>query len=361
MRSWLTEDVIIDNQADLQSKFDTAGLKHNVVTGLTLSSEQNERRTRVAENSQTTLLNPNPNDIYEGEIIESPIVGDVTGKSFALYAFDTVELNQKWELNGGLRYDYFDVDGTTTLGLPVARLDKMLSWRAGSVFKPAEKFSLYAAAGTSLNPSLEGLSYQTANTAIEPEKTFTYEAGGKFELLDSRLSINGAIFRVDKTNARTPGLTPDEPPQVLEGRQRVDGLEFSVSGTIIRHWEIFGGYTYLDSEILESNNPLEVGRNLQNTPKHSLSFWSTYEFPHGISLGGGPRYVSKRFGNNINTRFVDGYWLLDLMASYPLTHFMDLRLNIYNVTDEYYFDRLGGGHLIPGAARSAMVSVGFSK
>ncbi len=361
MRSWLTEDIIIDNQADLQSKFNTAGLKHNIVTGLSLTNEQNERHTRVAANSQTTLLNPNPNDVYEGEIVESPIVGDVIGKSFALYAFDTVELNQKWDLNGGLRYDYFDVDGTTTLGLPVARLDKMLSWRAGTVFKPTEKSSLYAAAGTSLNPSLEGLSYQTANTAIEPEKTYTYEAGGKFDVLNSRLSINGAIFRVDKTNARTPGLTPDEPVQVLEGRQRVDGLEFSASGTINRHWEIFGGYTYLESEILESNNPLEVGKDLQNTPKHSLSFWLTYEFPHGFTLGGGPRYVSKRFGNNINTRFVDGYWLLDLMASYPITKFMDLRLNLYNVTDEYYFDRLGGGHLIPGAARAVLFSVGFNK
>ncbi len=361
MRSWLTEDIILDNQSDFQKYFKTGDIEHSLVTGLSLTHEGNERGTRTAPNSPTTLLNPNPNDVYTGEITVSPIVGDVTGKSFALYAFDTVKLNQKFEINGGLRYDYFDVDGITTLGAPVSRLDKMLSWRAGAVFKPTDITNLYVAAGSSLNPSLEGLSYQTANTAIEPEKSYTYEAGSKFDFLNSRLSVNGAIFRVEKTNARTPGLTPDDPPQVLEGRQRVDGFEFSAAGRITRHWELFGGYTFLNSKVVESNNPLEVGKELQNTPRHSLSFWTTYEFPLHITVGGGPRYVSQRYGNTINTRFVDGYWLLDLMASYPITGFMDLRLNVYNVTDEYYFDRLGGGHLIPGASRAALVSVGFRR
>jgi catecholate siderophore receptor len=32
---------------------------------------------------------------------------------------------------------------------------------------------------------------------------------------------------------------------------------------------------------------------------------------------------------------------------------------LYNLNDAYYFDRLGGGHLIPGAGRSAMVSTNF--
>ena len=71
--------------------------------------------------------------------------------------------------------------------------------------------SLYASYGSSLSPSLEGLSYSTSNTSIPPEKTYTTEAGAKWELAGSRLLLSGALFRVAKDNARTPGLLPDGP------------------------------------------------------------------------------------------------------------------------------------------------------
>ena len=120
-----------------------------------------------------------------------------------------------------LRLERFDVDGVTTALAPVARVDKMNSVRGAVIYKPKQSGSLYASYGTSLNPSLEGLSYNTANTAIEPEKTYTTEVGTKWDLIGARVSVNGALFRVYKTNARTPGLLPDDPPQVLQGKQRV--------------------------------------------------------------------------------------------------------------------------------------------
>ena len=47
------------------------------------------------------------------------------------------------------------------------------------------------------------------------------------------------------------------------------------------------------------------------------------------------------------------------MAGFPLNDKLDLRLNVYNLTDTFFFDRLGGGHLIPGPARSASISTNF--
>ncbi|HEU4596282.1 MAG TPA: TonB-dependent siderophore receptor [Pyrinomonadaceae bacterium] len=369
MRSWLTEDDIWDNQTDLRAAFDTGKVNHTLVAGLALTREHNVRRTRTAPNSQTTLLNPNAEDLYTGAITLNPFVGDITANSQALYAFDTARVGEKWEFNGGLRWDRFDAAGVTvgttsvpgafTPGTPVARVDRMLSFRAGAVFKPREEGSIYAAYGTSLSPSLEGLSYGTANTAIDPEKTYTFEAGSKWEMFGNRLLLTGAVFRVEKTNARTPGL-PGEPPQVLDGRQRVDGVELSASGRIVRGWQLFAGYTFLDSEIVESNTAAEVGKEIQNTPRNSLSLWTTYNTPWKLELGGGARFVGRRFGNNTNTRQVEGYWLLDLMASYPLGRHVDLRLNVNNLTDEFYFDRLGGGHLVPGTARTVTLSTGFN-
>ena len=53
------------------------------------------------------------------------------------------------------------------------------------------------------------------------------------------------------------------------------------------------------------------------------------------------------------------YWKLDASAAYELNSWLSLRLNLYNVTDERYIDRVGGGHFVPGATRSATVTTGL--
>jgi len=362
LRSWQTRDGVWDNQTDFTASFLTGSVEHSLITGVDITRENNIRGTRTAPNMLTTLLNPNPNDVFPGTITISPIVGDVTGNSQAVYLFDTAKFGKRWELIGGLRWDRFQADGLTTTGLPVARVDKMLSGRAGVVFKPLPQGSIYASYGTSLNPSLEGLSYNTANTVIDPEKTYTFEAGAKWDFFGGKMLVSGAGFRVDKTNARTPGVSANDPPQVLEGRQRVDGAELSVTGNVTREWQVLAGYTFLDSETLDSNitTPItEIGKELVNTPRNSFNLWTTYRLPMSLSLGGGARFVGKRFGNTTNTRFVDAYWTFDFMASYPISNHVDLRLNLYNLTDTFYFDRLGGGHVVPGPGRSATISTSF--
>ena len=359
MRSWLTEDRVWDNQTDFIARFSTGTVEHSLITGVNLTREHNTRKTRTALNMPTTLLNPNPDDVFTGVITTSPIVGDVTANSQAVYLFDTAKLGKKWELNGGLRWDRFDADGITTTGTPVSRVDRMLSVRAGAVFKPLPQGSVYASYGTSLNPSLEGLSYNTANTVIDPEKTYTVEAGSKWDFFGGRMLLSGAIFRVEKLNARTPGVSPGDPPQVLEGKQLVMGLELSAEGNITREWQVLAGYTFLDSTTVESSVVGEIGKELVNTPPHSFNVWSTYRLPSGFHFGGGARFVDRRFGNTINTRFVDAYWTFDAMASYPISSHVDLRLNISNLTDKYYFDRIGGGHIVPGPGRMAMLSTSF--
>jgi catecholate siderophore receptor len=359
MRSWLTEDKIWDNQTDFIAHFSTGKIEHALVTGVNISRENNTRVTRTAGNMLTTLLDPNPDDIFTGAITINPIAGDVTANSQALYVFDTAKLGSKWELNGGLRWDRFDADGiVTATGAPVSRVDRMLNTRVGLVFKPSSQGAIYASYGTSLNPSLEGLSYNTANTVIDPEKTYTLEAGSKWDFFSGRVLVSGAVFRVEKLNARTPGL-PNEPPQVLEGKQRVDGIELSVEGSLTKAWQVLAGYTLLDSRTIDSNNPAEIGKELVNTPRNSFNVWSTYTVRNSFHFGGGARFVDRRFGNTINTRFVDGYWTFDAMASYPISKHMDLKLNLYNLTDKFYFDRIGGGHIVPGPGRAAMLSTIF--
>ncbi len=358
MRSWIAEDRIVDSQTDLRILGKTGGVQHSLVTGAAFTNERNLRQNRTGTNASTTLLNPNPDDHYEGTVVTSPIIGNMTGNTQSVWAFDTLKFGRHWEAVGGLRWERFAVDGVNATGVPVAQTVNYPSLRAALIYKPVESASIYASAGNSVSPSLEGLSYSTSNTNIPPEKTYTAEAGTKWEVAQRRLLLSGALFQVRKDNARTPGLLPTDPPQVLAGRQISQGLELSATGSITRSLRVLGSYTLIDARIRSSNTPAEVGRYFQNTPRNSASIWVTYS-ARRFTLGLGPRFMGRRFGNNTNTRRVDAYTTLDAMASYTVNRHLDLRFNVSNFNNAYYFERLGGGHLVPGPARFAMFTTNF--
>lgn len=371
MRAWKANDDIVDSQTDVTAKFKTGAIEHSMVFGGSLSYEKNERNFLTAFNATTNLLNPNPHDVYAGAFLLSPLRGDVTAKSQAVYFFDTIKFNKQWEFVGGLRWDRFDADGVNVnltpepdVFVPLARVDKILSGRASLIFKPVERGSIYAAFGTSANPSLEGLLYVPAGVNLDPEKTKTYEVGTKWDFFGNRLLFSGAAFNVDKTNARTTNI---DGTVTLDGDVRVRGIELSATGNVTRNLQLFSGYTFLDSEIVESKASTvvngvriyEQGKELLNTPRNSFNLWATYTWDR-LFFGGGPRFVGRRFGNNINTRFVDSYVVVDAVVSYKLSKNIDLRLNANNIGDKYYIDRIGGGHIVPGAGRVVMLSTGFS-
>jgi catecholate siderophore receptor len=358
MRSWVAKDRIWDSQTDVRAQFRTGFVRHSLVTGGAFTNEQNLRVIRTGANSETTMFNPNPDDVYTGAIAVSPYTGRITGNTQAVWAFDTAKFGERWEATGGLRWERFSVSGVSTTPAPVEQNVHMASVRAGLVYKPADNGSLYASYGSSLSPSLEGLSYSTSNTSIPPEKTYTTEVGTKWDVAANRLLLTGALFRVAKDNARTPGLLPTDPPQVLAGRQVSQGIELSASGAVTRSLRVLGAYSLIDARIRSSNTPAEIGRFFQNTPRNSASIWATYTAKR-FTVGIGPRFMGRRFGNNSNTRRVDGYATVDAMISYRANERLDLRLNLSNLNDAFYFERLGGGHLIPGPSRYLLLTTNF--
>jgi catecholate siderophore receptor len=280
-----------------------------------------------------------------------------------VYAFDTVSIGQ-WEFSGGLRADRFQaeteavaVGGVVT---PFERTDSAVSWRGGAVYKPRPNGSIYVGYGTSFNPSAEGLALSAATVTLEPEKTRSVEVGTKWDVMQERISLTSAIFRTDKTNARTPGVNPGDPPTVLTGEQVVSGIELGISGHINRNWTAFGSFAFMNSDIAASNTPTELDNALALTPEKTLSLWTTYELPKNITLGGGVQYMDSVFRNATNTAAVPSYWLLNTVVSYAVNQNFTLRLNGNNMTDEEYVDRVGGGHYIPGAGRTVFVTLGIN-
>lgn len=354
-------DSLLLNQTDLTVKFATGFLHHTVATGIEVGRETSNFTgitfTPPAANPNLqSLINPSNQNFPIGSLSTIGSNTRTTGDTIAAYAIDTVKIGEQFELIGGIRYDRFDAEFENSIGnVRFSRVDEKPSYRAGAVYKPMKIGSVYFAYGTAFNPSAEALSLAANNANLDPETTRSFEIGTKWDLLEEKLSLRGAVFRIEKTNARTPDPA-NVAINVLQGEQRVDGFEIEAAGTILPGWQVFAGYAYLDSQITRSNTAAEVGKELQNVAPHNVTFWSTYDFPFGLQIGGGVLYADGRFGNNTNTVSVPSYYRIDATIAYRLTANVDVRLNLFNLTDEFYYDAITGGQAVPGAGRSALLT-----
>jgi catecholate siderophore receptor len=354
-------DTILSNQLSLTARFETARLAHALVAGFELAREASVNYARTGPAAPVAdLFDPNPADPYPGPITRSGAVNDGQADSATVFAFDTVNVTEKLELTGGLRYDHFDAgfDATAVGGVttPFSRNDDMLSWKAGAVFKPRPQGSVYVGLGNSFNPSAEGLSLAANTVDLAPEETRSYELGTKWDLAQSRLALVGALFRTEKTNARTPGVNPGDPPQVLGGRHRVDGIEIGAQGKLGGRVDLFTGYTHMWSEISGSNTAGEVGNALAQTPEDTFNLWMNVRLTSKATVGGGAQYMDSVYRNTLNTLRAPSYWLLSAMGAYAVSDRLTLRVNGQNLANKDYVDRVGGGHFIPGAGRSVTLT-----
>ena len=355
------EDTALINVTDAIIKFDTFGLKHTLVTGLELGRETStiQRYTFQVPGGSTALtpllINPDPDADLTGICRVTNFRGDTTAFSFGVFAVDEITIFEWLKLMGGVRYDLFDADFRSAFtGQRFSRTDTGVSPRAALVVLPTKTQTYYFSYGTSFNPSAEALSLAANNADTDPETTETFEVGAKWDVMDGRLGLRAALFQTDKNNART--TDPALGIMVLEGKQRVRGVELEAIGRILPAWNIFAGYTYLEAKVLEA---LEVtagipvkGKRIQNVPENTFSLWTTYDITPQWQVGGGVIYVDQRFANNINVNIAPGYVRADMTVAYKPIKPLELRMNVINLADEVYFDQVHPSHVVPGAART---------
>jgi catecholate siderophore receptor len=366
----------LTNQTSVQGSFRTAGVRHDLVAGVEVGRESTlvRRQAQTTNQPQIDLATPDPRQRPHGPMPRNNGNPEDTRLSLAgIYALDTLQLGTRWEVTAGMRWDVVEVDYeltnlTTGVTTGLGREDRMLSWNGGIVFKPRANASLYASYATSFNPTVEagagGAALSDSPTAINnvnlaPEESRNFELGAKWEAAGARAVATAALFRTEKTNARTRGAA--DQPYVLDGEQRVEGFELGLTGNITDRWTVLTSYAHLDSEFVASANPLEQGAALAFVPENSFSVWSEGRLPRGFSIGAGAQFMDAVFRNATSTAVVPSYWLLSAMGAYEVSSALTLRLNVNNLGDASYVDRVGGGHYIPGAGRSFVVSaeIGF--
>jgi catecholate siderophore receptor len=397
-----TTNEILVNQTDFTVDFATGRVEHTLVTGFSFSNETYHRDNgNGLRNPLGATPNPvlpamsiaSPDHVYTGPvnfIVTQRADGEVENQ--AAYVFDRLQLTERFELNAGLRFEHNDA--FSTLGNfvvpypappsqpviaqapPAVNVEDLSSYRVGLVFKPGESSSIYIAHGNSETPSqasVNGTCDIVTTCSVAPEEAKSLEIGGKIDL-GGQLSLTAALFRNERGNFRVPSGDPTIPEQQLDGNSRVDGLALGAAGTIGAKWSVFGNYTYLDSEVVQSVSQrallggtidILAGDPLPNTPEHSASLWATYRLSEAFTIGYGVTYQGEytfaRANATADLYYTPDYVVHRAMATYEINDNLGLQLNLNNVTDEVYYDRIrnntNNGWATPGAARSGVLSV----
>jgi catecholate siderophore receptor len=397
-----TSNQIVVNQTDFTLELATGKVQHALVAGLSFSEETYQRENGNAlRNPLGATPNPalssmsiaNPGHHYAGPVnfvITQHADGEVDNR--AAYVFDRVQLGQRFEVNVGLRFEHNDAASTlgnlaTPYPVPPAEppiewsplaenVDDLKSYRVGFVYKPTENSSVYLAHGNSETPSqasVNGACDVVTNCFVDPEEAQTVELGAKWEL-ENQLTLTAAVFRNERSNFRVASGDPTIPEQQLDGNSRVDGVALGAAGPVGEKWSVFANYTYLDSEVVQSISDrllfggsidILAGDPLPNTPEHSASVWTTYHVSPAFVIGYGLTYQGEytfaRTAATADLYYTQDYVVQRAMATYEFSDHLAVQLNIDNLGDEKYYERIRNnatnGWATPGAGRSGVISL----
>lgn len=171
--------------------------------------------------------------------------------------------------------------------------------RIGVTYDLTETLAVYADTARLFKPNTGA---SRLGGGFAPEKGKSYEMGVKWEALDQQLSVDAAIYQIEKRNVLTTDPV-DSTFSVAAGEVRSRGFDVNVAGNITPEWRVIGGYAYVDAEVTK-DNVLRSGTRLLNIPKNSFSLLNMYEFQDGalkgLGLGTGLKYIDERAGQLAN-------------------------------------------------------------
>ncbi|WP_180072704.1 catecholate siderophore receptor Fiu [Acinetobacter sp. YH12075] len=378
------ENKILANQSTLNWSVKTGAVQHDVVAGMEFLKEQQSSKLMAtqmpgeatADTPWANLYHPDRNQAMPALIYNGGYTDGET-QTAAAYLFDTLKFGERFQLNGGVRVDYYETDyqgltlprgGNALVATDLSTHDTLFSWKLGAVYKPTLNSSIYAAYAKSLTPpgSTNFTLSESGNDAInaQPQETHHYELGSKWELLQGKLAVAAAAYRTENENQST--IDPISQLAVQEGKKRVDGVELSAVGQITDAWNVSAGVAHMKVKQLNQRSSSSTTLSERWSPEWTASLWSTYDWA-GFKFGLGARYVDeqKRVVTDSNAPAnmpnIPGYVVFDALAGYNFNKNASLNLNLYNLADKEYISTLnnGGGRVVLGQPRSAAISLNY--
>ncbi|OZA65614.1 MAG: hypothetical protein B7X78_04850 [Sphingomonadales bacterium 39-62-4] len=322
-------------QANLVWTAQTGGVGHTLLTGFEVADQDTLATRRNTNNGTVTLAERLTVPAFAYSPLATNSRTDV--RTLSAYIQDQIELAQFLQLVAGVRYDEFRITGRNAInGVGASRTDRKWSPRFGVIVKPQPNMSFYGSfTRTFLPQSGDQFGALDATQAtLAPEQFENLEAGVKWDV-NPGLAFTAAIYQLDRDNSRFNNPVTGLPE--LSGKTRAKGIELSLAGRILPHWQASLGYTLQDGEVRSATTAAPAGRKLSQLPRHQASAWTRYDVTGQIGLGLGITHQSKSFTTISNGVTLPAFTRLDAAVFYDLSENLSLQLNVENLTDTDYF------------------------
>jgi catecholate siderophore receptor len=360
-----TKRTNVFNQTDATYSVMTGRITHTLLAGVEFGSQltDNVRNTGFFNNTAASIAIPITNTL-----ITTPVTfrqngtdadNDVRTNVAAAYTQDQIDVSKTVKVVAGVRYDYFNLNyHDNRSGLELSRPDNLVSPRAAVIFKPVEPVSVYGSYTMSYLPSSgDQFSSLTAITQqVKPEQFNNYEVGAKWDARDN-LSINTAVYRLDRTNTRS--TDPNDPTRIVQtGSQQTNGFEVGVAGDATDAWQVAGGYAYQRASVTSATASAVLEAIVAQVPRHTLSLWNRYQFAPRVGTGLGLLYRSDMFAAIDDTVTLPGYVRADAALFISLTQKLRLQANVENIFDKRYFINADSNtNISPASPRALRVAL----
>lgn len=352
---------------DLTGQFNTGSLNHRLFMGMTYSDLKVQNhllryRKKGSTSSEINIYDP----IYG---VNLPAVTSVYNtlehqKNAALSLSDYIEINPKWAVLLGGRYDYYQQDYREFIaGIQGSQYFMHFSPKVAVNYLLDDHASLFASVGQSFHLN-SGLDIQ--QQPFKPEKAWTYELGTKAKWLDDRIMASVSLFHVKKQNVLT--TNPLNSAYMMPvGQETSRGIEFDLTAQPVDPLNLKFAYAYTDAIVSKSeeSSGIAKGSALLNSPKHHLNLLVMYDVWQAgaskIGLGGNIQYVSARTGNVYDNGFnLPSYTLLNLNSYYQMNPKLKLQLNLNNLFNTiYYTASVKDEWVTPGHPREIFLSMNY--
>lgn len=337
----------VGNTTDATFRGNLFGMKNQVSVGFNVSASTfkhtNNGYEGTPDPASVDPLNPIPGSF----VSDNPFVPAYrnNAQSYAIFTEDRLELNDRWSVVAGLRYDHANVT-RRNLQTDVEEFDQDYSnvgWRLGTVFAPRPDLSFYAQYSEAADSVGGLLMISQTNSRFDLSTGRQLEVGVKNAFAKGKGEWTLALYGIRKNNLLA--ADPDNPNQKIQvGQQSSRGIEGTLSLAFARNWQLDANASILhaqfDDFIEEDNNGDAVSRDGNvptNVPERLANVWLSWRFQPQWTASAGLRYVGKRYADNANTLKLPSYTTADMALRWDVAADTTLTLHGFNVFDKRYY------------------------
>ena len=195
-------------------------------------------------------------------LVGNPIRYNVDSK--ALYVMDTANWQDTIILNGGVRYDGYDLRSSeqhaieprsTRISSITTSASSSSRCRSEASMPPTRRRPIRSAPNSTPQARDYGGVAPGSHPILGPERNKAAEIGTKWELFDRHLLVTGALFHTEKDNARETVNVNGTNMLQSGAAYQVEGIDLEVSGKITDRWSVFGGLVLMRSKVTQSAIP----------------------------------------------------------------------------------------------------------